>query len=79
MNFGDYTSHAVPYFISANILPIDMLYFKSVSMLMYEIYNGNSPLTILSMFSLTRDVSSYNTRFSVKKYFLHQNIQHRKS
>ena len=67
INFGDYASDAVSYFISANILPIDMLYFKSVSTLMYEIYNGNSPLPILSMFSLTGNVSSYNTRFSEKK------------
>ena len=69
VNFGDYTTHAVPYFITDNVLPIDMLYFKSVSMLMYEIYHGNSPLTILNMFSLTRNVSSYNTRFSVKNTF----------
>ena len=28
MNFANYNSHAVPYFISANVMPINMLYVK---------------------------------------------------
>ena len=29
MFFGDYNSHAVPYFVSSSFLPLDLLYFKS--------------------------------------------------
>ena len=31
MFFGDYKSHAIPFFISSNLLPLDLLYFKSVA------------------------------------------------
>ena len=31
MFFGDYNSHAVPYFVSSSFLPLDLLYFKSVA------------------------------------------------
>ena len=40
MNFGKYTSHQISFFISDKIIPIDMLYFKSVSMLMHDVYNN---------------------------------------
>ena len=36
MNFGQYTTHAIPFFISAKVLPIDLLYFKSVAILMHD-------------------------------------------
>ena len=38
--FGDYTSHAIPFFYSSNILPVEMLYFKSVSILMHDVHNN---------------------------------------
>ena len=31
MFFSDYNSHAVPYFVPSSILPLDLLYFKSVA------------------------------------------------
>ena len=37
MYFGHYTAHAIPYFLSSNILPLNMLYFKSVSVLKHDI------------------------------------------
>ena len=33
MFFGDYRAHAVPFFISSSLLPLDLLYFKSVAVL----------------------------------------------
>ena len=36
MFFGDYNSHAVPYFVSSSFLPLDLLYFKSVAILMHD-------------------------------------------
>ena len=46
MNFGQYASHAIPFFISAKILPIDMLCFKLVAVLMHDVYNNLTPLNI---------------------------------
>ena len=40
MFFGDYNSHAVPYFFSTSCLPLDLLYFKSVAILMHDISNS---------------------------------------
>ena len=40
MFFGDYNSHAVPYFVSSSFLPLDLLYFKSVAILMHDISNS---------------------------------------
>ena len=40
MFFGDYNSHAVPYFVSSSFLSLDLLYFKSVAILMHDISNS---------------------------------------
>ena len=37
MYFSHYTAHAIPYFLSSNILPLNMLYFKSVAIPMQDI------------------------------------------
>ena len=37
--FGHYTAYAIPYFLSSNILPLNMLYFKTVAILMHDITN----------------------------------------
>ena len=44
MSFGDHNSHSVPYFVSSSFLPLDLLYFKSVAILMHsEISNSFTP------------------------------------
>ena len=73
MNFGQYTSHAIPFFISANVLPVNMLYFKSVSMLMHDIYNNKAPANISNLFTSVSDVNKYNTRFSSTSNFYVRN------
>ena len=40
MHFGHYTAHESPYFLSSNILPLNMLYLKSVAILMYDSTNN---------------------------------------
>ena len=64
INFGQYRSHAIPFFISANVLPVNMLYFKSVSMLMHDVFNNKAPANISNLFTPVREVNTYNTRFS---------------
>ena len=43
MFFGDYNSHAAPYFVSSSFLTLDLLYFKSVAILMHDIFKSVSP------------------------------------
>ena len=45
MFFGDYNSHAIPYFVSSSFLPLDLLYSKSVAILMHI----SNSLTLTSM------------------------------
>ena len=73
MNFGRYRSHAIPFFISANVLPVIMLYFKSVSMLMHDVYNNKTPANNSSLFIPVREVNMYNTRFSSTSNFYVRN------
>ena len=64
MHFGHYTAHAIPYFLSSNILPLNMLYFKSVAILMHDITNNLAPQNISRLFNTTDQVHAYNTRSS---------------
>ena len=69
MNFGQYTSHAIPFFISAKVLPIDMLYFKSVAILMHDVYNNLTTLNFFNLFTSLHEVHKYNTRASLNNNF----------
>ena len=62
MFFGDYNSHAVPYFVSSSFLPLDLLYFKSVAILMHDISNSLTPTNISNLFAYQSN--SYNARSS---------------
>ena len=64
MFFGDYNSHAVPYFVSSSFLPLDLLYFKSVAILMHDISNSLTPTNISNLFTSQSNIHSYNTRSS---------------
>ena len=44
INFAPFRSHAVPYFLHSNIMPITMLYFKLSSMLMFDVTITLPPL-----------------------------------
>ena len=50
MYFGDYKSHAKPYFLSSRFLSLYFLYFKSVAVLMHDISNKLSPPNIANLF-----------------------------
>ena len=40
-------AHAIPLFIDVNVLPLTFLYYESVSNLMHDVNNYNTPLNIL--------------------------------
>lgn len=64
MNFANYNSHAVPYFISANVMPINMLYVKLSSLLMHDVHNNLIPSNLSGMFTLSHQIHNHNTRSS---------------
>ena len=64
MFFAGNRSHAVPLFVSANVLPLNMLHFETVCSLMHDIYTNSAPQNICDLFTCSSDVHTYNTRFS---------------
>ena len=69
MYFLKPTTHAIPFFISSKILPIQMLFFESVSNFMFDISNNLAPTTIRDSFIKSKSVHSYNTRASSSDKF----------
>ena len=64
MFFAGNRSHAIPLFVSANVLPLNMLYFETVCSLMQDISTNSAPQNICDLFTCSCDVHTYNTRFS---------------
>ena len=56
--FTDRREHAVPLFADANILSLTFLYYESVSNLLPDINNSNTPINILKLFRKTSNVHS---------------------
>ena len=69
MYFSDYTFHSAPLFACSGILPKKMLYFKLVASLLHDIENHCAPPNISQLFTLSEQVHSYTTRFSVAGSF----------
>ena len=69
MNFAKFSVHAVPLFISTNILPSPLLYFKNCSVLMHDVYNKVVPSNSSDLFIPTKDVHDYNTHSSTAGNF----------
>lgn len=66
-------SHAIPLVVSSNILPIDMLYFETVSTLMHDICNNSVPKNIQKLFYRLSNIHKYNTRSSaVGNYYVNR-------
>ena len=64
MFFADNRSHAIPLFVSANVLPLNMLYFETVCSLMHDISTNSAPQNICDLFTCSSDLHTHNTRFS---------------
>ena len=64
MHFAQYRSHATPFFIASNVIPLNMLYFKSVSILMHDVYNNMAPSNISDLFTSLKEIHSHDTRSS---------------
>ena len=57
-------SHAIPLFVSANVLPLNMLYFETVCSLMHDISTRSARQNICDLFTYSSGIHTYDTRFS---------------
>ena len=64
MHFANNRDHAVPFFKNTTNLPVNMLYFESVSKLMYDVNNDLAPKNITDLFTQVATVHTYGTRAS---------------
>ena len=64
INFSDRCDHAIPLFIDANILPINFLYYQTISNLMHDVHNNMVPSGISDMFQKISNCHYYKTRAS---------------
>ena len=62
--FSSKRSHAFPLFITSNILPVNMLYFQTVSAIMHDVSTSSTSRNIRELFFHSSDAHAYNTRFS---------------
>lgn len=67
--FSSKRSHAIPLLIASNILPVNMLYFETVSTIMHNATTSSKPRNIRELFIHSSDVHAYNTRFSCADNF----------
>ena len=55
MYFSDRRAHAIPLFVRSGVLPLNMLYFKYLAILMYDISNNRAPSKISELFVPSND------------------------
>ena len=65
MYFSDYKVHSAPLFLNSGILPIKLLYFKSVASLLHDIANLSAPPNISDLFTCSSQFHAYSTRSAV--------------
>ena len=66
-------THAIPLFTTSNILPVNMLYFETVSAIMHDVSTNSTPCNIRQLFIHSSDVHEHNTRSSsTKKFFIQE-------
>ena len=57
------------FFINANLLPLNFLYYKALSELMQDVRNALAPPNICNLFTNTTTIHSYNTRSATSNNF----------
>ena len=71
-NFSNNRTHAIPLFITSNILPVNMLYFETVSAIMHDVSTNSTPCNIRQLFIHSSHIHAHNTRSSSTKNFFIQ-------
>ena len=62
MFFAGNIANAIPLFVSANVLPLNILYFKTVCSVVHDISTHSAPQNICDLFTCLSDVHAYSTR-----------------
>ena len=71
--FAKFDEHAIPLFLQANILPLDLLYFHVVSDVMYDVSSGAAPCNIENLYKKVTAVHFYGTRSATaNKFYIQQ-------
>ena len=69
MYFAKKNEHTIPLFINAKLLPLNFLYYKTLSELMHDVSTASAPVNIRNLFTKVSSVHSYNTRSSTSDNF----------
>ena len=69
MYFAKKNEHTIPLFINAKLLPLNFLYYKTLSELMHDVSTASAPINIYNLFTKTSRVHSYNRRSSTSDNF----------
>ena len=62
VHFLPYRDYSLPFFVSSNILPIELLYFETVSVFMHDGSNDTAPENLCDAFTRSGQIHSHNTR-----------------
>ena len=62
MYFLDHKSHCAPLFVTSRILPMKMLFFKSVASLLHDIGDHCAPPNISALFTRSKHIHAHFTR-----------------
>ena len=61
--------HAIPLFTDAKFLPLNFLYYKTLSELMHDVSTASAPINVLNLSTKTSSVHSYNACSSTSDNF----------
>ena len=69
MYFAKINERAIPLFINAKLLPLNFLYYKTLSKLMHDVSTASALINICNLFTKMSRVHSYNTHSSTSDNF----------
>ena len=69
INSTERNAHAIPLFVNANLLPINFIYFESISSLMHDVRNKVAPSKIQNLFNDVSKIHTYTTRSATSQKF----------
>ena len=59
----------MPPFVNSGILPVKLLYFKSVASLLHDVNNQHAPPNLSNLFTRSKQIHSYSTRSAIAGNF----------
>ena len=68
--FSEPRAHAVPFFTSSRIPPLNMLYVETVSSIMFHVSCLTVPTNISNLFTKANEKHNHETRFSSSDNFI---------